>query len=139
VTVDRIDHLGVLVEDVAEAATVYETLGLSVGAVERVPEFGVRIAFIDVGESLVELVEPDPGTDLVADLPDRWGATLHHVAFRVEDIEARLDALREAGVGLADERPRPGAGDASVAFLDRRAGSGVRVELVERHSPVSLD
>lgn len=137
-TVDSVDHLGVLVGDVDEAATVYEALGLSVGAVERVPDFGVRIAFIRAGESLVELVEPEPGTDLVADLPDRWGATLHHVAFRVADVESQLDALREAGVPLADEEPRPGAGDASVAFLDRRAGNGVRIELVERHSPVSL-
>ena len=139
--VSKIDHLGVLVDDIERNRTLFERLGLAVGTVERVPSFGVEIAFIEVGESLIELVEPiDPDSSLAADLEtaDRT-AMLHHVAFRVDDLEDQLAELRRAGVALADETPRQGAGDASVAFLERRAANGVRVELVERDAEVTVD
>jgi len=105
-----------------------------------VPSFGVAIAFIRVGESLVELVEPvDPTTALAAALEGAdQTAMLHHIAFRVDDIEQRLGELQRAGVALADETPRQGAGDASVAFLERRAANGVRVELVEREGDLTI-
>ena len=137
----KIDHLGILVEDIDANEALFELLGLDIGAVEHVPAFGVDIAFIRVGESLVELIEPvDHGTDIAADLHAADGdALLHHVAYRVEDIEAQLETLRAAGVSLADEEPRTGAGGARVAFLDRRAANGVRIELVERTSDVALD
>ncbi|TMT81689.1 VOC family protein [Haloterrigena sp. H1] len=132
--VSKIDHLGILVDDIDRNRTLFERLGLEVGAVERVPAFSVEIAFIRVGESLVELVEPvDPDSGLAADLETaKRPAVLHHVAFRVDDLEEQLAALHTAGVPLADEVPRQGAGDASVAFLERRAANGVRIELVER-------
>ncbi|MXR50234.1 VOC family protein [Halovenus sp. WSH3] len=138
--VSKIDHLGVLVEDIDENRELFELLDVPVGRVERVPAFGVDIAFIRVGESLVELVEPvDRETALADDLDAaQQSALLHHVAFRVDDIEATLATLRRAGVALADQRPRRGAGDAAVAFLDQRAGNGVRVELVERETDVQL-
>lgn len=132
--VSKIDHLGVLVDDIDQNRALYEHLGLEVGTVERVPSFGVEIAFIRVGESLVELVEPiDLDTSLAADLEvTARTSVLHHVAFRVDDLAAQLAELRRAGVALADDTPRQGAGDAAVAFLERRAANGVRVELVER-------
>ncbi len=139
--VSKIDHLGILVDDIAQNRSLFERLGLEVGTIERVPSFGVEIAFIRVGESLVELVEPvDPTTDLAADLEtaDR-PAMLHHLAFRVDDLESRLSELRRAGVALADETPRQGAGDASVAFLERRTANGVRIELVEREEDLTID
>ncbi|WP_049934395.1 VOC family protein [Haloplanus natans] len=139
--ITKIDHLGVLVSDIDANEALFELLGLDVGAVEHVPAFGVDIAFIRVGESLVELVEPvDHDSDIAADLRAADDdALLHHVAYRVEDIEAELETLRAAGVPLADETPRRGAGDARVAFLDPAAANGVRVELVERPSDVALD
>lgn len=137
----KIDHLGVLTDDIEATRTIFEQLGLEVGRIEAVPEFDVRIAFIRVGESLVELVEPvDPSTPLADDLAaTEWSALLHHIAFRVADIESHLADLKEAGVPLADETPRSGAGDARVAFLAQRAANGVRIELVERDGDVSLD
>jgi methylmalonyl-CoA epimerase len=139
--IPKIDHLGILVEDVDANEALFELLGLEIGAVEHVPAFGVDIAFVRVGESLVELVEPvDHGTDIAADLRAADdGALLHHVAYRVEDIEAQLDTLRAADVPLADQTPRTGAGGARVAFLAPEAANGVRVELVERASDVVLD
>jgi methylmalonyl-CoA epimerase len=139
--VSKIDHLGILVDDIDANTGLFELLGLRVGAVEHVPAFGVDIAFIRVGESLVELVEPvDDDSEIARDLETtQKSALIHHVAFRVDDIKAQLAKLRGAGVALADEEPRQGAGGASVAFLDRHAGNGVRIELVEREKDVVLD
>jgi methylmalonyl-CoA/ethylmalonyl-CoA epimerase len=136
--ISKIDHVGILVDDVAANAEVFEHLGLEIGAIERVPEFGVEIAFIRVGESLVELVEPvDRSGDIASDLEKADDtALLHHVAFRVDDIEAALAALRRSGVALADDEPRSGAGGSNVAFLDREGANGIRIELVERDAEV---
>lgn len=138
--VSKIDHLGILVDDIDTNRELFELLGLRIGAIEHVPAFGVDIAFIRVGESLVELVEPvDRDSEIAADLAAAdQTALFHHIAFRVDNIAAQLATLREAGVALADEEPRQGAGGASVAFLDRRAGNGVRIELVEREAEVRL-
>jgi len=138
--VSGIDHLGILVNDIEANRELFELLGLEIGAIEHVPAFGVDIAFIRVGETLVELVEPVAGdSELVDDLEStQWTALLHHVAYRVDDIDAQLTALREAGVALADPSPRQGAGGARVAFLDQQAANGVRIELVERSGDVEL-
>jgi len=138
--VSKIDHLGIVVEDIDHNRSLFEQLGLEIGTVELVPEFSVEIAFIEVGESLVELVEPvDPDSNLATALEaTAQTAMLHHIAFRVDDIEAQLAELRSAGVPFVDEAPRQGAGEASVAFLERRAANGVRVELVERNTDLPL-
>lgn len=130
--ISHIDHLGVLVDDIEGNTEIYETLGLEVGAIETVEDFDVRIAFIRVGEVLVELVEP-----LDEDLPENT-AELDHIAFAVDDIEAALSTLKEHDVPLADEEPRPGAGESIVAFLEERAANGVLIELVERFEEVQV-
>lgn len=132
----HIDHVGILVDDIESHTALFETLGLDVSAVETVPGFGVRIAFLPVGESLLELVEPlEEGSDLAAELAEtEQRALLHHVALRVDDIESWLADLKSLEVPLADETPRQGAGEARVAFLERRAANGIRIELVERNS-----
>lgn len=136
--ITKIDHIGVLVTDIDMNTSLFELLGLEIGMVEHVVEFGVDIAFIRVGESLVELVEPvDRNSNIAADLQaSDDDAFLHHIAYRVDDIEAMLDTLHAEGVRLADEEPRQGAGGARVAFLDQQVANGVRIELVERESEV---
>lgn len=136
--ITKIDHIGILVTDIDINTSLFELLGLEIGMVEHVVEFGVDIAFIRVGESLVELVEPvDQDSNIAADLQaSDDDAFIHHVAYRVDDIEAMLDSLQAEGVRLADEKPRQGAGGARVAFLDQQAANGVQVELVERESEV---
>lgn len=130
--ISHIDHIGILVDDIERNVDIYEAMGLEVGAIETVDDFDVRIAFMRVGESLLELVEP-----LDNDLPANT-AELDHIAFAVDDIVGALDDLTAQNVPLADEEPRPGAGDSHVAFLEETAGNGVLFELVERHSPVQL-
>ena len=125
-----IDHLGIAVPSLAEAVKAYEALGLSVHSTEEVPTEKVRVAFLPVGPSRLELLEPtDPGSPIAKFLQKRSG--LHHVCVLVDDIDAALAELRSRGVALLDESPRPGAGGSRVAFLHPRAAGGVLLELKE--------
>jgi len=127
----KIDHLGIAVPRLAEAVKAYEALGFTVQSTEEVPSERVRVAFLPVGESRLELLEPtDPGSVIAKFLEKRSG--LHHVCLLVEDIEAALSELRSRGVPLIDEKPRAGAGGARVAFLHPRAAGGVLLELKEQ-------
>ena len=139
--IPKIDHLGIPVENIDYNRPLFDYFDLEIGTIEYVPEFGVEIAFIRVGESLIELVEPvDRNSDVAADLEaTAQTASLHHVAYRVDDIATRLVELRTRRVPLADEEPRQGAGEGRVAFLDRRAANGIRIELVERDTDVTLE
>jgi methylmalonyl-CoA/ethylmalonyl-CoA epimerase len=124
----KIDHLGIAVPSLAEAVKAYEALGFTAQAAEEVPSEKVRVAFLPVGESRLELLEPtEPGSVIARFLEKRSG--LHHVCVLVEDIEAALAELRARGVALLDEKPRPGAGGCRVAFVHPRAAGGVLLEL----------
>ena len=127
----KIDHLGIAVASLEDGVRAYETLGFHVDATHDVPSEKVRTAFLPVGESHLELLEPtEPGSVIARFLEKRSG--LHHVCVAVPDIQAALDALRERGVALLDEKPRIGAGGRKVAFIHPRSAAGVLLELVER-------
>jgi LAO/AO transport system kinase len=126
-----IDHLGIAVKDLQEGVRAYEALGFHVEATHDVPTEKVRAAFLPVGESHLELLEPtEPGSVIARFLEKRSG--LHHVCIAVPDIEAALDTLKARGVALLDETPRVGAGGRKVAFIHPRSAAGVLLELVER-------
>jgi methylmalonyl-CoA epimerase len=126
----KIDHLGIAVPDLAGAIAAYEALGFRVEATHEVPTEKVRAAFLPVGETRLELLEPtDPASVIARFLEKRSG--LHHVCVLVDDIEAALRSLQEAGVALIDAAPRPGAGGSRVAFVHPRAAGGVLLELKE--------
>jgi methylmalonyl-CoA epimerase len=126
----KVDHLGIAVRDLGEAMAAYRALGFEVESVHEVPTEKLRAAFLPVGESRLELLEPtDPASAIGRFLEKRSG--LHHVCLLVEDIEEALAGLKAAGVALIDERPRPGAGGSRVAFLHPRAAGGVLIELKE--------
>ena len=126
-----IDHLGIAVKDLAEGVRAYEALGFHVEAQHDVPTEKVRTAFLPVGESHLELLEPMDPTSVIAKFLEKRSG-LHHVCIAVPDIQAELDRLKAKGVELLDEKPRVGAGGRKVAFLHPRAGNGVLLELVER-------
>jgi methylmalonyl-CoA epimerase len=129
-----IDHLGIAVKDLGEAVRAYETLGFHVEATHDVPTEKVKAAFLPVGESHLELLEPtDPSSVIAKFLEKRSG--LHHVCVAVPDIQAALDALKAKGVELLDQSPRVGAGGRKVAFIHPRSAAGVLLELVERKAP----
>ena len=128
----QIDHVGVAVEDLDAAIALHErTYGLALAHREVVEEQGVEAVLLDVGASHVELLRPlQPDTAVGRFLASR-GPGLHHVAYRVDDIEAALDALRDRGVQLIDETPRAGIRDSRVAFVHPRSTGGVLTEIVQ--------
>jgi len=126
----KIDHLGIAVPDLGEAATAWEALGFIVEAVHDVPTEKVKAAFLPVGESHLELLQPTDPTSVIAKFLEKR-AGLHHVCVLVEDIDATLADMKARGVRLVDEKPRAGAGGCRVAFVHPSATGGVLLELKE--------
>jgi len=127
-----IDHTGVAVADLEASIGFYrDVLGMPLVHRETIASQGVEAALLDVGDSHVELIAPlGPDTGVARFLQQR-GPGLHHVAYRVDDIDAALASLSAAGVRLIDERPRTGIRGSRVAFLHPSATGGVLTELVE--------
>jgi methylmalonyl-CoA epimerase len=129
-----IAHLGLAVESIEAAARFYrEVLGVAV----RGPELadGARILHLDFGDSEVELLEPlDPDTPIGRFLARR-GPGIHHVCYRVADLDAALQAAERAGYTLIDREPRRGAGGCRVAFLHPKSTDGILVELTDAPAP----
>jgi methylmalonyl-CoA epimerase len=127
-----IDHTGIAVTDLDEALVFYrDVLGLPLVHRETIVEQGVEAALLDVGDGHVELIAPlGPETGVARFLAQR-GPGLHHVAYRVDDIDATLASLSAAGVRLIDERPRTGIRGSRVAFVHPAATGGVLTEIVE--------
>jgi methylmalonyl-CoA/ethylmalonyl-CoA epimerase len=127
----RLDHIGIAVKSI-DAATIYEALGLTVDHVETVETQGVRTAFLSVGDSNLELLEPTGPQSTIAKFIEKRGEGIHHICLRVDDIEAELARLKAKGFRLINEAPVPGAHGCRVAFLHPAAGNGVLIELSEK-------
>ena len=127
----RVHHVAIVVRLIEEALRFHrDRLGLRLESVIDIPSDRVRIAFLGVGESKVELVEPTDETTGVARFLAARGEGFHHVCYEVDDLEASLRRLEADGVELIDGAPRRGA-EGPVAFLHPRACHGVLVELIE--------
>jgi methylmalonyl-CoA epimerase len=127
-----IDHIGVAVEDLDAAIELYGGgLAMPVAHRETVSEQGVEAVLLDVGDSHVELLRPLSADTAVGKFLARRGPGLHHVAYRVSDVAATLDALRTAGLRLIDETPRVGIRGSRVAFVHPASTGGVLTEIVQ--------
>jgi methylmalonyl-CoA/ethylmalonyl-CoA epimerase len=127
-----LDHVAIAVHSIAESQPVFELLtGGGSTERERVGGQGVDVVFVGSGDSRLELLEATDPASPVARFLEKRGAGLHHLAYRVPDLEATLERLRAAGVELIDHTPRAGAGGHRVAFLHPRSCGGVLVELLE--------
>ena len=127
-----LDHVGIAVSDVAQAVGFYrDALGLDVEAPEEVASQRVRAHFVPAGESALELLEATADDSPIAKYVAKRGPGLHHITLRVGDIRAALARLKEKGVRLIDEEPRPGAHGSLVAFVHPSSAHGVLVELKE--------
>ena len=129
----KIDHLGIAVNSIEDGKNFWsDVLGLQFEGTETVAEQKVTTAFFPVGESEVELLESTAPDGPIAKYIEKRGQGIQHIAFRVENIEAALDELKQKGVRLIDETPRKGAGGALIAFLHPKSTNGVLVELCQR-------
>ncbi len=124
----KIDHLGIAVKDMAEAKRAYEALGFKIDAEHDVPTEKVKAAFITVGESHLELLEPTDPTSVIAKFLEKRSG-LHHICVLVDDIEKSMAEMKAAGAHLLDEVPRIGAGGCRVAFIHPKSAAGVLLEL----------
>jgi methylmalonyl-CoA/ethylmalonyl-CoA epimerase len=132
----KIDHIGVAVASLESALAFWaDSLGLQVEGMESVESEQVKTAFLKVGESRIELLEPQGEGGAVGRFLDKRGGGVHHITFSVTDLDAALAHLRQREVRLVGEAPRVGAGGHRVAFLHPASCGGVLVELVERPAP----
>jgi methylmalonyl-CoA epimerase len=128
--VKKIDHIGIAVKDIQSVLGFYaEALGLENLGYEVVESQGVRVAFLPVGESRFELLEPLNAESPVAKFIDKRGEGIHHICLDVDDVSESLEDMKQRGLQLIDKAPRPGAHHKMVAFVHPKASSGVLIEL----------
>lgn len=129
----KVDHIGIAVTHLDESKKFWtDVLGLEFSGSETVEEQKVTTAFFPVGESEVELLESTASDGPVARYLKKKGEGIHHIAFRVENIQTALEELKAKGIKLIDEKPRKGAGGAKIAFVHPESTNGILVELCER-------
>ncbi len=129
----RLEHLAIAVQDLDAALAFYrDALGLAVQRVEDVPQEGVRVAFLPLGESHIELVQPTRDDTGIARWMSKHGGGMHHVCLGVSNLEAVLARLAGAGVELINPTPVVRADGTRYAFIHPRSAFGVLVELYEK-------
>jgi len=131
--IEKIDHIGIAVKSIEKTSEILSNiLGLKVVGEENVEEQKVKVAFLPLGDSELELLESTSPEGPIARFTEKKGEGIQHIAFRVDNIEKALKKLKKEGVRLIDEKPRYGAGGAKIAFLHPKSTNGILVELCER-------
>ncbi|MCA0982824.1 methylmalonyl-CoA epimerase [Halobacillus yeomjeoni] len=128
----KIAHIGIAVENLEEAMAFYEkSLGVSAESIEKVPMDHVEVAFLKVGETMLELIQPLNEKSPVFTFIQKRGQGIHHIAFEIEDLQRRIDILQNEGIRMIDNSPRRGAGGHDVAFAHPSSSYGVLLEYVQ--------
>lgn len=130
---EKIDHVGIAVRDL-EVATARYTILMAVPPqhVEEVAEQNVKVAMFKVGESRLELLAPTSPASTIAKFLDKRGEGIHHICFKVADLEATVARLRQEGMEILPDAGAIGAEESRIAFLHPRSAAGVLIELVEK-------
>jgi methylmalonyl-CoA/ethylmalonyl-CoA epimerase len=140
-SVKAINHIGIAVRSIEAQRPFYEeTLGAVYEGTEEVADQKVRVGFFRVGDVRLELLEPSDSSSTIATFIEKKGEGLHHVAYTVEDIEARIAELKQTGVRMIDQSPRPGAHHTRIAFVHPKSSCNILTELCEPvagHGPAS--
>lgn len=132
---EQIEHLGIAVPSIEAALPYYENvLGMKCYKTEEVADQKVKTAFLKVGEVKIELLEPTSPESTIAKFIEKNGGRggMHHIAYKVVDIEKRLAEVEAAGATLIDKTPRPGADGMTIAFLHPKSTAGVLTEFCEK-------
>lgn len=132
----RVDHIGIAVRDIEASILELKKLGPIVrGEREDVPVNKVQAVMVSMGDVPIEYIEATSDDSTVAKFIEKRGEGVHHIAYRVVDIDAALKTCEEQGFRLLDKVPRTGYADSRVAFLHPKSTGGVLTELVERKPP----
>ncbi|MGM0421099.1 MAG: methylmalonyl-CoA epimerase [Bacillota bacterium] len=128
----KIDHIGIAVHDVETALKFYrDALGLEYRGQEEVEAEGVRVAFLKIGESKIELLEPLSDEGAIARHLEKRGEGIHHIAMLVDDIEAKVQEMQEQDVRFIKDEPTTGAGNKKIIFIHPKSSHGVLAELCQ--------
>jgi len=128
----KIEHIGIAVKDLEKTMNFYENiLGLKKMAVETVEDQGVNIAFFQLGETKIELLEPLNSESPIAKFIDKRSEGIHHMAVLVEDIEAKIGDMKEKGARFIGDKPTKGADNMKIIFVHPKTTNGVLLELCE--------
>jgi methylmalonyl-CoA/ethylmalonyl-CoA epimerase len=134
----RLDHIGIAVNDIQNALELFENaLGMRLDHVSDEEGGKTRVAFMPIGGSDVELVEPLESESGLAKFLTKRGEGIHHICFEVDDIEAALARLKEHGTQLIDETPRVNSNGTRYAFIHPKSAHGVLIELYQKASSVN--
>jgi len=132
--IKRIAHLGVAVNSLEDALKLF-TDGLPLEVTHTEEYQGMKIGFIPVGDSSIELLQDTSGSSAIRKFLDKNGEGIHHIAFEVDDINAAVEELKAKGIRLVDEKPRPGAHGMSIAFMHPKGTHGILMELCQPTNP----
>ena len=131
--IEKIDHIGIGVKDLSSALKLYtDVLKLEVKKIEEFEDLNIRVAFIPVGEVLLELVQPTNDDAPLAKRINEHGEGLYHLAYRVKNIDEALEEIKRAGIEMRDNEPRPGGMGSRIALSKPDSTNNVIIELVER-------
>ena len=130
--IKKIAHIGIAVKEISKALSFYtEVLGLTLEHISEVKSEGVKIAFLKIGETRFELLEPLHKRLPVYAFIEKKGEGIHHIALETDDIGERLEYMKQAGIRLINQQPKKGAHDSTVAFLHPKSTHGVLFELCQ--------
>ncbi len=137
---EKIDHIGIAVKDMKQALGIYETVyGLNAAKIETIERINTQIAFIPLGEVLIELLAPtSPGQGRIGEHLDEKGEGLHHIAYRVKDIDATVEKFKTLGVPFREPEVRAGGAGSRIIFIEAGYANNVLTELVEREEEVTV-
>ena len=127
-----IDHIGIAVKSLENAAVKYHAgMGLKIEKPTIIKEHKVRMVMLPIGESKIELLEPTEKSSPISKFLDKRGEGVHHICFRVENIEKKIKALKKVGLEVLEEVSKSGYKGQKVVFLHPKSANGVLIELVE--------
>jgi methylmalonyl-CoA/ethylmalonyl-CoA epimerase len=130
--IKKIEHLGIAVNSIEESIKTFETLlGINCYKIEEVASEGVKTAFLQVGESKIELLEATNPDSPIAKFLEKKGRGIHHIAFDTSDIEKEIERLTKEGFELIHKTPKDGADGKIIAFLHPKSTEGILVELCQ--------
>jgi len=131
---EKLDHIGIAVKDLDEAMKLYkDAFGIEPSLIYESSYTEAKIAFFPIGEVRIELIQPCKRDSVMGRFLEKKGEGIHHIAFKVEDIENTLSELKKKGIQLVDDKPRKVRKNEKVGFLHPKSTNKVLIELIQEH------